>query len=759
MENNTQARKWALVINNPLEAGLDHAAIREILYRFSPTYFCMADEIATTGTYHTHIFLFSPSPMRFSTVKNRFATAHIEKAYGSAKTNRAYILKEGRWADTDKAETSVPGTFEEWGDLPAEKEEEAPEMFKLIQDLRAGKSVMEIIEDNPKLAFRIREIETLRQAILEEKYSAENRALEVTYLYGASGTGKTRGIFETHDRKSICRITDYGGRNGVRFDAYHCQDVLVLEEFHSQIPISAMLNYLDIYPLTLPARYTDRIACYTKVYITSNIPLEEQYRDIQRYQMETWRAFLRRVQNVIEYLPDGSTVQHKKGAFPMTQNEKFQVQRRNTLRNLWQKLSGTPEFPVKLVLAALYLMGAAYVCVKQAAWRTLAGNIPLLSPLLKAAMEHALTAYLLAGAATLPVLLLYPFGRRAAKDQLQCIGLVNHAGVPPDLLRKRRDKDKPRVTVWEFRNQSIPLQEWDKKRLAIETALGITIVKLTYAKGKSRVLVYAVSAGDDLPEVLKWKDSYLSPKSFVLVLGESYTGPVTVNLAHIPHILLGGSTGSGKSVLLKLLLMQALHKGAEVYITDFKGGVDFPKVWHEKCRMCFTEEDLCNILDRLVEELERRKSAFKALGCPNIDAYNEIAERPLQRLIFACDEVAEMLDKTGADNERKKLLAQIENKLSTIARQGRAFGIHLILATQRPDATIIPGQIRNNMDFRVCGRADSVLSQIILDSTGAAEQIPKDARGRFITGDGTVFQGYLFDENAMFEDEGKGILP
>ena len=108
-----------------------------------------------------------------------------------------------------------------------------------------------------------------------------------------------------------------------------------------------------------------------------------------------------------------------------------------------------------------------------------------------------------------------------------------------------------------------------------------------------------------------------------------------------------------------------------------------------------------------------------------------------------------MNGKTGADNERKKLLAQIENKLSTIARQGRAFGIHRILTTQRPDATIIPDQIRNNMDFRVCGRADSVLSQIILDNTSAAEQIPKDARGRFITGDGTVFQGYLFDEGQL----------
>ena len=113
-----------------------------------------------------------------------------------------------------------------------------------------------------------------------------------------------------------------------------------------------------------------------------------------------------------------------------------------------------------------------------------------------------------------------------------------------------------------------------------------------------------------------------------------------------------------------------------------------------------------------------------------------------------------MNGKTGADNERKKLLAQIENKLSTIARQGRAFGIHLILATQRPDATIIPGQIRNNMDFRVCGRADSVLSQIILDNTSAAEQIPKDARGRFITGDGTCFKAICSTRGSY-----NGVIP
>lgn len=433
----------------------------------------------------------------------------------------------------------------------------------------------------------------------------------------------------------------------------------------------------------------------------------------------------------------------------MTQNEKYQIKRRTLRRDFWQRLCGSPDLPVKLLFVALYLAGAVWVWSKQEGISTFAEGVEMISPIMLAAMTHAVPAYLLVGGVALAVLLFYPFGRRAAKDQLQSIGLANHAGMAPDLLRKKRDKENPRVTVWEFRNQSIPLTVWEDKRAAIEAALDVSIVKIIYGKSKSRVLVYAVSAQTSLPELLCWSDSYLSPDSFVLTLGESLTGPVTVNLAHIPHILLGGSTGSGKSVLLKLLLMQTVEKGAEVYIADFKGGVDFPKVWHEKCRMCFTEEDLRYILDQLAAVLEYRKSAFKALGCPNIDAYNETTEQPLPRLIFACDEVAEMLDKTGADNERKKLLAQIENKLSTIARQGRAFGIHLILATQRPDATIIPGQIRNNMDFRVCGRADSVLSQIILDNTSAAEQIPKDARGRFITGDGTVFQGYLFDEGQL----------
>ena len=309
MSANPQSRKWMLTINNPKDCGLDHDGITALLSLFCPDYFCLADEIATTGTFHTHIFIYAKSPIRFTTLKNRFPTAHIEKAFGSAKDNRDYIRKEGKWLDDTKAETSVEGSFYEFGTVPSEVEERDPKMYRLLQNVKDGLSTTEIIDEAPSFAFKSRDIDVLREAYLAEKYRIQNRALTVTYLFGVSGTGKTSGIFKKHPASEICRITDYNGKNGIRFDAYHGQDVLVFEEFNSQIPIEAMLNYLDIYPLMLPARYNDRTACYTKVYITSNRPLNEQYIDVRRYRTETWNAFLRRIHHVYEYHSDGTVTE------------------------------------------------------------------------------------------------------------------------------------------------------------------------------------------------------------------------------------------------------------------------------------------------------------------------------------------------------------------------------------------------------------------------------------------------------------------
>lgn len=431
----------------------------------------------------------------------------------------------------------------------------------------------------------------------------------------------------------------------------------------------------------------------------------------------------------------------------MTKDEKIKIKRNAEIRAfLGQFTPNAEDLYPKLFAVGLYMVGLVYVAIRSKGIADFTRNIELISPIYLEVFTHTVKYYLIAGAIGLVVLAVYPFGRKSTEEALKSIGMVNRGDMAPMLLRKLRDKDNPHVTLWTFRTNSIPLKVWEDKRLEIEAALGVTIVDIRYARGNQRVILSTVPAESDLPTMLPWKDKYLSQKSFELVLGQSYTGLVKVNLADIPHILLGGSTGSGKSVLLKVLILQCLKKDAYVAIADFKGGVDFPPKWRGQCKMCFAEKDLLEVLDLYISVLQKRKELFSEAGVPNLNEYNRLTGRDFPRYILACDEIAEVLDKTGLNKEQKELVAQIESRLSMIARQGRAFGIHLILATQRPDATILSGQIRNNIDCRVCGRADNVLSHIILDSTDAADLIPKHAKGRFLLHDGTVFQGFWLGE-------------
>ncbi len=377
-------------------------------------------------------------------------------------------------------------------------------------------------------------------------------------------------------------------------------------------------------------------------------------------------------------------------------------------------------------------------------------DIPLISPVFIVLVDLMLPALLIGDTFFILILFGTPCGFNKTSNEFQRIGMTNFAGEVPLLLTRTRDKRHSNVEILEFDAVGIPLTEWEKERGYIEAALNVNIVKIIEGRNKRRILLHVVSADSGLPDFIEWDDRYLTDDDSTLVFGKSQLGMESVDLSKIPHILLGGSTGSGKSILLKVLLVQSLKKNAIVSIADFKGGVDFPRVWYDKCKMCFDEDTLLTLLTELTDELERRKTLFRDTGCANISDYNKQSAIPLQRHIFACDEVAEVLDKTGLTKEQKERIGLIENRLSIIARQGRAFGIHLILATQRPDANILSGQIRNNIDCRVCGRADTILSQIILDNTTVAEQIPKDKAGIFILHDGTVFQGFWVDETNCF---------
>ena len=309
MPTDTQSRKWQLTFNNPAEKSLDHNKIKQLVAELkSVVYWCMADEVGLeTKTPHTHLFIMAKNPIKFSRIKKLFAEAHIEQVRGSATDNKIYVQKSGKWADDPKADTSIPGTFEEWGTIPEEPGQgfrsDIAQLYNLIVE---GKSNAEIMAQNPDLAIHISRMDKIRQDVLEARYRDEFRQLDVTYIFGPTATGKTRGVMEKHGYSNVYRVTDYTHP----FDRYAQEPVLLFDEFRSSLMVGDMLDYLDGYPIALPARYSQRQACYTTVYIISNIDLSQQYKNVQENEPATWKAFLRRIHHVIEYHQDKPPTDH-----------------------------------------------------------------------------------------------------------------------------------------------------------------------------------------------------------------------------------------------------------------------------------------------------------------------------------------------------------------------------------------------------------------------------------------------------------------
>lgn len=320
MENDVRSRKWLVTINNPVEKGMEHNAIKAQLQLFKNcVYWCMSDEIGKDGgTYHTHIFICCSGAVRFSTLKKRFNGAHFDVCKGTAIDNKNYVFKEGKWSNTEKEDTRVDGTQEEWGDCPVERQGQRNDISDLYAMIKEGLTNYEIIESNPQYMLNLDKIERARQTVLEERFKNEWRDLTVTYIYGTTGAGKTRSVMDKYGYSNVFRVTDYEHP----FDGYKGQDVIVFEEFRSSLRIDDMLKYLDGYPVEIPCRYANKIACFTKVYIISNIALTEQYPNVQKGQTETWNALLRRIGKVRIHIKDkvheGTTEEYINGFIPVT---------------------------------------------------------------------------------------------------------------------------------------------------------------------------------------------------------------------------------------------------------------------------------------------------------------------------------------------------------------------------------------------------------------------------------------------------------
>ncbi len=228
-----------------------------------------------------------------------------------------------------------------------------------------------------------------------------------------------------------------------------------------------------------------------------------------------------------------------------------------------------------------------------------------------------------------------------------------------------------------------------------------------------------------IKDVLLSKEFSYSPSPLTFALGKDITGTVKVcNLQKMPHLLVAGTTGSGKSVCLNTIITSLLYKSSpdevkfimidpkQVELSMYEGlpHMVVPKVLTDPTKAV-------NALQWAVDEMERRFRLISEERVRNIDEYNK-SEKVLQRkikkmpyIVIIFDEFADFM--AIAKNE-------IEDKIRRLAGKARAAGIHLILATQRPSTDVVTGTLKANLPARIAFKvASRVDSEVIMGSTGA----------------------------------------
>ena len=292
----------------------------------------------------------------------------------------------------------------------------------------------------------------------------------------------------------------------------------------------------------------------------------------------------------------------------------------------------------------------------------------------------------------------------------------------------------PMVTTFEFRPDA-GVKYSRVTGLADDLCLAMAAESILIERmpGKSTVGIQVPNAEREtiwLRDTVECESFVQSKSKLAIALGKDINGRiVTADLASMPHVLIAGSTGSGKSVAINAMIMSVLYKSTPEQVRMIL--VDPKRVelgMYEGIPHLFTpiitEAKLAaNALRNAVKEMERRLKLLAANHVRNIDQFNKLFENgseylfedvnqePLPYIMIIIDELADlmMLDR-----------ANVEEAITRLAQMARAVGIHLVLATQRPSVDVITGLIKANVPTRMSFRlATKVDSRTIIDSNGA----------------------------------------
>ena len=209
-----------------------------------------------------------------------------------------------------------------------------------------------------------------------------------------------------------------------------------------------------------------------------------------------------------------------------------------------------------------------------------------------------------------------------------------------------------------------------------------------------------------------------------IALGKSISGiPITGDLASMPHLLIAGTTGSGKSVCINTIILSLLYKHSPdkckfilidpkmLELSTYEG------IPHLLCPVITEAKKAASVLGWVVKEMESRYRLMTKEGVRNIDGYNAKHTRSMPYIVVIVDEMSDLMLVAGKE---------IENYIQKLSQMARAAGIHIIMATQRPSVDVITGTIKANFPTRISFQVSSKIdSRTILGEQGAEQLLGK----------------------------------
>ena len=292
----------------------------------------------------------------------------------------------------------------------------------------------------------------------------------------------------------------------------------------------------------------------------------------------------------------------------------------------------------------------------------------------------------------------------------------------------------PSVTRYEFTlDQGVKLSKLTNLSDDIALALGATGVRIAPIPGKISAVGIEVPnkavTAVRIRDVIESREFTTNPSTVAFAVGKDIGGNCIIgNIARLPHVLIAGTTGSGKSVCTNSLIVSLLYKSTPdevrfimvdpkmVELAPYNG------IPHLLIPVVTDPKKAAGALQWAVYEMMKRYKMFSERGVKDLAGFNALCEsdaemKKLPTVVVVIDELADLM-----------LVAakEVEESICRVAQMGRAAGMHLVIATQRPSADVITGLMKANIPSRIAfAVASSLESRIILDTTGAEKLVGK----------------------------------